>query len=241
MRGGLLGRMKIAFPRWWLGWLLLIGLGLARGAEVPRASRIMAVGDSITEGGKTFACYRPLLAAKLRTAGLAVEFVGTRGEGELRHEGYGGKNVEFLARTVPAHFAEQPADIVLLHAGHNHFVEEKPVPGMVAATAQLIGAFRAVNPRVIVLLAQVIPAGKLPKYSYLPEFNAELARLAARLHTPAQPVVVVDQATGFDWQSDTIADLVHPNVSGAEKMAGRWLAALQPLLGRPVAVARPGS
>lgn len=210
---------------------LLLALVLFQSEAAEAAPwRIMAVGDSITEGGKTFACYRPVLAEKLRTAGLAVEFVGKRGQGELRHEGYGGKNVEFLARTVPAHFAAQPADIVLLHAGHNHFVEEQPVPGMVAATEQLIAAFRAVNPRVIVLLAQVIPAGKLPKYSYLPAFNAELARLAARLHTPAQPIVLVDQATGFDWQTDTIADLVHPNAAGAEKMAARWLAALQPIL-----------
>jgi hypothetical protein len=51
---------------------------------------------------------------------------------------------------------------------------------------------------VIILLAQVIPAGKLPKYSYIPELNATLARLAAKLHTPAQPVIIVDQAAV--WQ-----------------------------------------
>ena len=36
-----------------------------------------------------------------------------RGEGALRHEGYSGKTVEFLAANVPAHFRATPADIVL--------------------------------------------------------------------------------------------------------------------------------
>ncbi len=210
--------------------LLALLLVRVAAAEVPpHVWRIMPVGDSITEGGATFANYRPLLAAKLRAAGVAFSFVGSRGPADLRHEGYGGKNVEFLAGHVPSNFAATPADLVLLHAGHNHFDTERPVPGMLAATEQLITAFRAANPRVIVLLAQVIPAGKLPKYSYLPEFNAALARLAAKLHTPAQPVHLVDHATGFDWRSDTIADLVHPNATGAAKMADRWFEALQPV------------
>ena len=194
----------------------------------------MAVGDSITEGGKTFSCYRPLLREKLLAAGYRVEFVGTRTSestaGPLAHEGYGGKNTEFLAETVPAHFQDKPADIVLLHSGHNHTVEEQPVPGIVAATEKLIAAFRATNPRVIVLLAQVIPAGKLPKYSYIPELNAALARLAAQLDTPAQRVILVDQASSFDWPSDTVDDKVHPNARGAGKMADTWFAALVQVL-----------
>ncbi len=209
---------------------LLFGLGSLRAAA---PVRIMAVGDSITAGGKTFSVYRPLLAERLRAAGYAVEFVGSQGGAGERHEGYGGKNIEFVARTVPANFARTPADLVLLHAGHNHFDTERPVPGMLAATEELIAALRALNPRVVVLLGQVIPSGKLPKYSYLPEFNAGLAVLAARLHSPAQPVRLVDHAAGFVWETDTIADLVHPNAVGAAKMAARWFEALQAVLPPP--------
>lgn len=221
--------------RWHLRWVGRLCLACSP-LVAADAWRIMPVGDSITEGGKTFSHYRPLLAEKLHAAGFAVEFVGSRGMSPLRHEGYGGKTIEFVAATVPAHFARTPADIVLLHGGHNHFVEEKPVPGIVAATERLIAALRAINPRVLVLVAQVIPSGKLPKYGYIPDLNAELARLATRLHSPAHPVILVDQASGFDWRKDTIADLVHPNAAGAEKMAQRWFEALRPIL----AVDRPG-
>jgi lysophospholipase L1-like esterase len=222
-----------------LPWLRLVIalLSLTTGlhaAEPPRPGRIMAVGDSITAGADFFSCYRPLLAEKLRAAGFAVEFVGTQGTSPLAHEGYGGKDTQYLANTLPDHFRAHPADIVLLHSGHNHSVEEQPVPGIVAATEQLIAAFRAVNPHVMVLLAQVIPAGKLPKYAYLPELNEALVALAARLDTPTQRVILVDQASGFDWRTDTVGDRVHPNARGAEKMAAAWFAALQPLL-RPAA------
>jgi hypothetical protein len=153
--------------------------------------------------------------------------------GSLLHEGYGGKNTEYLAQIVPAHFLEHPAEIVLLHSGHNHSVEEKPVPGILAATESLIRSFREVNPHVTVLLAKVIPSGKLPKYAYIPDLNTALAELAARLDRSEQRVILVDQATGFDWQTDTVSDRVHPNAAGAEKMARVWFAALQPLLSKP--------
>ena len=55
----------------------LLCLCLAAGLSGAEATyRIMAIGDSITQGGgKTFATYRLPLAAKLRAAGLRYEFV----------------------------------------------------------------------------------------------------------------------------------------------------------------------
>jgi len=204
---------------------------------VGRVWRIMPVGDSITEGGAAFATYRVPLLKKLTDAGFKIEYTGSRMAaspmGRLPHEGYGGKNAEFLASIVPKSFREHPADIVLIHAGHNHFVEEQPVAGIVAATESIVRAVREINPKVIVLVAQVIPSGKLPKYAYIPALNAELAKLATRLNRPDQPVIPVDQASGFDWRTDTTADHVHPNAQGAEKMAARWFEALKPVLNAP--------
>jgi len=199
--------------------------------------RIMPVGDSITEGAKSFFVYRPILWEKLTTAGYAFEFVGSKKSeskhGPLAHEGYGGRNAEFLAVTAPANFKDHPADIVLIHAGHNHTVEEKPIDKIVGATEKMIASFRELNPHVTVLLAQVITSGKLPKYSYIPELNQALAKLAEKLNTPAQPVILVNQAEGFDPATDTIADKVHPNAAGAEKMAAKWFDALTKIMQKP--------
>ena len=207
----------------WCAVVCCVTLALPAMAE-PKTYRIMPVGDSITEGSQN-AGYRSLLLKKLTDAGYRVRFVGSRGSDPLRHEGYGGKNAEFLATVVGKNFKAQSADIVLMHCGHNCFAEQKPVPGILAATEKMIADFRATNPKVIVLLAQVIPSGKLPKYSYIPELNVELAKLAKRLD-----VILVNQAEGFDWKTDTVDDKVHPNATGKEKMAARWFAALKSVL-----------
>ena len=197
----------------------------------------MPVGDSITEGGASFSVYRYPLWKKLTAAGYSFVYVGSRTtptpDGPLAHEGYGGKNAAFLAQTVPGNFQKYPADIVLLHAGHNYSVEMDPVPKIIAATENLIASLRAINPKVIVLVAQVIPSTKLPKYSYHPALNVALVEMAKRLNKPGQPVIIVDQASGFDAKADTVADLVHPNPTGAEKMASRWFEALQPIVKTP--------
>lgn len=210
--------------------LSLVCLSAWLGAAEPAVTRIMAVGDSITQGGKTFAAYRIPLAAKLQAAGVRFVFVGSQQtatpQGPLWHEGYGGKNAEYLASILEAKLKAQPADVLMLQAGHNHFIEEKPVPGIVAAHREMITTTRRLNPKTIVFVAQVIPSGKLPKYGYIPELNAALALLVKELHRPAQPVYLVDLATGFDPAKDTIADLVHPNAPGAEKIAQRWSEAL---------------
>ena len=214
-------------------WLLL-GAALSGAAE-PAPARIMAVGDSITQGGgKTFATYRLLLVEKLKAAGVRCEFVGSRPtEGSatpLWHEAYGGKNAEYLASILEAKLKAHPADIVMLQAGHNHFIEEKPVAGIVAAHREMVATARRLNPKAIVFIAQVIPSGKLPKYAYIPDLNVALAALVKELHRPEQPVCLVDLATGFDPAQDTIADRVHPNAAGAEKIARRWAEALTPWL-----------
>jgi lysophospholipase L1-like esterase len=190
----------------------------------------MCLGDSITACSGAFGCYRVELARMLADHRIPVRFVGSQESdsplGKLRHEGYGGKTTEFLAENFERLYTANPAGIILLHSGHNHFAEEQPVPGILKATEQIIGTARRINPRVVVMLAQVIPSGKLPKYSYIPELNARLSDLSKRLDSPCQPVILVDQASGFDPVHDTVEDLVHPNAQGARKIAERWYAAL---------------
>lgn len=222
---------------------LLLLLSLSPPAAAQKLYRVMPVGDSITEGGSSFSNWRYPLWEKLHAAGYLVEYVGSRKSpsriGDLEHEGYGGKNSAFLAATVPANFAKHPADIVLLHAGHNQFADQKPVPGMLEDTEAMIEAFRRKNPAVTVLLAQPIPSSKLPKYSYIPDLHRGLAALAKRLDRPRSRIVLVPQGDGFDPVKDTVADGVHPNASGAAKMTERWFEALVGVMDKPERAYQP--
>ena len=209
--------------------LLLAALWAASSsANAGEKTTILALGDSITAGGKTFRCYREFLVPAL--AGEGVDFIGPVEDRVSRHAGFGGKNTAFLRGRIGEIYREFPADIVLIHAGHNHFAEDEPVPKILADPEAIIEMIREINPDAIVLLAQVIPGGKLPKYSYIPELNKELEGLARRLDREPARTILVNQAEGFDWEQDTVEDRVHPNQSGARKMAEKWLAALQPVL-----------
>jgi lysophospholipase L1-like esterase len=128
---------------------------------------------------------------------------------------------------VPKNFAKHPADVVLLHACHNQFADQKPIPSVLADHRAMIASFRKLQPEVIILLAKPIHSGKLPKYAYLPELGDALEVLAKELHTAKQPVILVDHAAGFDWKTDAIADHVHPNEKGGTKMAEAWMKELR--------------
>jgi lysophospholipase L1-like esterase len=193
---------------------------------------ILAFGDSITEGGKTFVSYREVLIPKMKEMNLSFKFIGPKKDGASSHSGYGGKSTNSLLKVSKKIYKAHPADIVLIHSGHNSFSDQKPIPGIIKDTETILQNFREINPKVTVLLAQVIHAGKLPKYSYIPELNKELASLVERLLTKGFQVKLVNQANGFDWKTDTISDKVHPNLKGATKMADKWLAAMMPMLNR---------
>jgi lysophospholipase L1-like esterase len=204
-------------------------------------ARILPVGDSITEGG-IGSVYRAGLAASLTAAGYHYRYVGSKPadtSNPLRHEGYSGKNATEIADELVKTASSHPADIALIHAGHNFNKAELVLTPTQeadilnegeAAIRKMVGTLRAANPRVIVLLAKVIPAGKLPKYSYIPALNNRYAQVATALDTSASPIKIVDQSTGFDPETDTVSDKVHPNEGGAAKMATRWSEALAPLL-----------
>ena len=196
---------------------------------------VMGLGDSITEGGSNFSSYLYPLWEQLYSAGYDFDFIGPRQSecriGKLNHCGFSGKNVEFLAARIDSIYSKYPADFVLLHAGHNHFSEENPVKGMIAAYRKIISSLLLINPNATILMAQVVESGKLPKYSYIPKLNKEIAKMVKALRN--DHVVLVDQSKGFHWATMTIQDKVHPNRLGREQMANVWFAALGKLLMQP--------
>ena len=207
---------------------IMIQCAVACSTLSAEATTILALGDSITERTDS---YRSVLVPALIDKGLDVEFVGPKRDEISSHAGYSGRNTNYLRSLSKQIYSEYPADIVLIHSGHNSFNKDEPVAGIIRDTAAIIENIRAINPEVQILLAQVIPSAKLPKYAYIPELNEALASLAQRLREGGVRIRLVNQADGFDCWADTHADMVHPNASGAKKIAEKWMAALLPALG----------
>jgi lysophospholipase L1-like esterase len=201
--------------------------------------RVMPLGDSITGSP---GCWRALLWQDLQNAGRTnVDFVGTlpaQGCGfpyDGENEGHGG----FLATVVadqnqlPAWLSATNPDIVLMHFGTNDVWSNISTTTILAAYGKLVDQMRAGNPRMKVLVAQILPMtpSSCPECAQrVIDLNAAIPAWAAGKSTAASPVTVVDQWTGFSTATDT-GDGVHPNDSGNQKIAARWFPALTAALG----------
>ncbi|BAX78799.1 alpha/beta hydrolase fold domain-containing protein [Labilibaculum antarcticum] len=199
---------------------------------------VLGLGDSITEGKGEKQSYLFPLWEKLFSAGYRTEFIGPNVHkcriGSIMNAGFSGENVEYLNAHIDSIYTKYPADIVLLHAGHNHLAEELPIPGIITMHKSIIAKIFAINPEVKILVSQVIQSGKLPKYSYIPELNEKIALMVQQLSNEGYPLTLVNQAEGFNWKEDCLPDKVHPNIKGAKKMANKWFDALEAVLEKPL-------
>jgi lysophospholipase L1-like esterase len=243
-----------------LALLLLLFLGTLQAAT---GVSILPLGDSITRGDRTAdslnGSYRYYLYTNLTSAGYDVDFVGSTTEPTFTHlvfdqdhDGHGGYTTGmFLSNqgTEPLKTwldAYEPPDFVLLHIGTNDALYQVNHSTRLENLRTIIGILREAKPKVTILLATIIPTTNAYRnQKQIIPFNAALPALAASCTTADSKVVLVDQYTGFDAATDTLAsDGIHPNAEGMKKMAAVWYAALTKFLPpptpAPAVVAVPG-
>ncbi len=156
--------------------------------------KIMLLGDLITSGTTAWASYRFWLYQDLLARGHTANFMGSI-HGQIKtgeappaccrdfdwdHEGHSGYRVDDIIPLLPAWLNLNVPDIVLIHLGTNDIVQGQSASSTRAELDQIIDLVRAANPRVKILLAQIIPAKwggiVLPNVAVL---NASLVDLAA--------------------------------------------------------------
>ena len=228
-----------------------IVLATAMGAAVPVSAqtRIMPLGDSITEAEAGHASYRYWLWHQLVNGGYDVDFVGSMSgvylgaplyeDFDQDHEGHWGIRADDVAYQVSGWAVIAEPVIVLVHLGTNDLYQGQSIESTIGDLATIVGELRALNPQIAVLIAEVIPSF-YPALSEIPALNDEIAILATALNTPESPVIAVDQWTDFDPVTETY-DGIHPNEAGEKKLSSRWFSALETLLGRlePVSLPAP--
>jgi lysophospholipase L1-like esterase len=219
-----------------LALLLLALIAPVAAAADPAPVKIMPLGDSITQGNTAQDSYRRPLWHKLVDAGYRVDFVGsekTNFTGHAAHadfdednEGHYGWTIGGVLEKLDGWLGQNNPDIVLLHLGTNG---KESTADKLAGLEQVVVTLRKHNPKVIVLMAQLITGG---------DINQGIPPLAKKLSTKQSPVIVVDQATGWQWEAgkDTV-DGCHPNATGEEKMAVKWFDALTKILPKPAPAA----
>jgi len=201
------------------------------------AVKILPLGDSITQGGNNYASYRRSLWFKLQNQGYDIDFIGSQSsfvgdvdealkDFDLDHQGHWAQEAGWLDDNLDVWLINYTPDIVLLHAGTNDFYRGQSNSSTIDELDSIINnKFRAKNANVVILLAKIIPMKNTDTFS----FNQFIESLAISKSTADSPVILVDQYTGYNPQTDN-HDNWHPNTTGEEKMASRWFAALQPFL-----------
>ncbi|KAK4158914.1 Lysophospholipase/Carboxylesterase [Cladorrhinum sp. PSN259] len=195
--------------------------------------RYMPFGDSITE----IICWRSKLWNKLQTTEWAnVDFVGSgKTENNCKDSKYDRDNEGhsgFLAinianqKQLVGWLQKNPADVITMHLGTNDIVQQsKAVNDIIAAFTTLVSQMRDHNPRIKIVVAQIIPLGMGNYNSKVQQLNAAIPTWAAQQNKTESPIWVVDQYTGFSGTSDN-RDGVHPNDGGDTKMMNKWYPAL---------------
>ena len=174
--------------------------------------RVLCVGDSITQGGRTG-----------REEGVMFD---------PDHEGYyGAKTKDALAKVMAAwNDQASPPDFVLIHLGTNDQGNTPHEETVQKPLREFVAFLRTKNPRVVVLLGHLNFNDSKGANSIRPLVEA----LASELNTPESPVATVHPYKGwFEMpdkpQSDTF-DWAHPNPQGQMKMAKAWFEAMRPTL-----------
>ncbi|KAH8728672.1 SGNH hydrolase-type esterase domain-containing protein [Phaeosphaeriaceae sp. PMI808] len=217
-------------------------LSLAGQAMAQQTAKVMPFGASIVTR-----CWRNNLETKLKGAGVTnFEFVGSQtgssdcvkqfpGTGN-KHEGHSGSQAtDYAAKGNLTTWLNQQSqvDVVVMFLGHNDIIlGNKPLDEIIKAYDTLIAQMRTKNSKMQIVWSSLTPIDpKRWDTKAQPDNSKNIAALSAKIKeyaptksTSESPVRFVDNFEGYDAVANT-DDGEHPNTSGNEKMASKFLSA----------------
>ena len=212
----------------------------------PQPLRIMAVGDSITEGRRSTS-YRQQFVNLMNNSSCNYEMVGSLQENfpatgfESNHEGYSAHTTDhFLTGNnsgrlnnpgISVMMATHTPDVVMVHLGSNDIFQEpndgNSVANTIADLDTLISLILNANPNATVLLANVIPWYNLNDSTNISARITQLSgAIVAYLQANNRPNVRFVNVTAGYTPALMQTDLIHPNAAGDAHIANAFFNAL---------------
>jgi len=193
--------------------------------------KIMPLGDSITDGYNVPGGYRINLWQRLAAGGYTVDFVGSGFNGPANlgdhdHEGHSGWRIDQIDANIVGWLQTYTPRTIMLHIGTNDINQNFDVEHAPARLSALIDKIRATAPNVELFVAQITPESDPTLESRVTTYNAALPGIVAQKGPMTHLVDMHSAITTSD-----LADGVHPNATGYDKMGDRWFAALQSVPG----------
>ena len=207
------------------------GIGPAGAAE---NIRVMPLGDSITDGFNVPGGYRVGLWQRLVASGRTVDFVGSLANGpatlgDRDHEGHSGWRIDQLTSNIDAWIRAYDPGTVLLHIGTNDIAQNTDLPNAPARLGTLIDRITTGAPDADVFVATIVP---LPfAQARVDRYNDAIPALVRARADAGKRVHLVEMRNALT--AADLADGVHPNATGYDKMAAVWFDALRSVPGSP--------
>jgi len=204
--------------------LMAVAPQVASAAESNGGTRVMPLGDSITEGG---GAYRTRLWQNLQAGGYTVDFVGSGSNGpstlgDRDHEGHSGWRIAQIDSQISGWLAATNPRTVLLHIGTNDVGQNDNLSQAPARLSALIDKIRTGAPNADVFVASIIPFADPTAEARVRTYNAAIPGVVA---SKGSKVHFVDMHATFT-AADLSSDGIHPSQAGADKMGDVWYAAL---------------
>jgi lysophospholipase L1-like esterase len=209
-------------------------------------TRIMPLGDSITDGvaeSTDDTGYRRSLYLQLTDEGYNIDFVGSLSGGipndfDKNHEGHRGWKAiggqeGGIAPNVYNWLDTNPADIVLLHIGTNDVSSGDEDASEVEAILNNIDQWESDNSALVTVIMARITLRNDPLNPETIAFNDAVETMALDRIDIGDDIVIVDIENALTYPDD-LADTVHPDNNGYDKMADVWFSTLQQILPDPL-------
>jgi len=198
-------------------------------AESNGGVRVMPLGDSITDGLVVPGGYRIGLWQRFTTGGYKVDFVGSLSNGPASlgdhdHEGHSGWRIDQIDANIVGWLNATQPHTVLLHIGTNDIAQNDDLPNAPNRLSTLIDHITATVPTAEVFVAQIIPLGSPALEANVKTFNAAIPGIVQSKVAAGKHVHLVDMHSALTTAD--LADGVHPNAGGYDKMAAVWFNAL---------------
>lgn len=142
--------------------------------------------------------------------------------------GYSGYTIVQIASAAAHAISVDHPNVILLHAGTNDMNQSPPSGGSYADAPQRLGSLidqciRGSSDAAI-LVAQIISAADAGTESRINTFNDAIPGVVAQRTNAGHHVMVVDMRS---ITTEYLADGLHPNDVGYQKMADLWFAAIK--------------
>lgn len=208
----------------WVKILCMIALMHGLSQEAGAQLKIMPLGDSITDGDKSsdLGGYRSRLFTKFKGSNHRTDFVGGMSGGtgffDVQHEGHGGFNADEIRDNVPGYLSANPPQAVMLMIGANDITASQSVNAIRDEISAILDRIKLFNPKTEIYLATVTRR-KDAKQPQVDQLNGLIRTLVSTKFGQGFDITLVD----IDNLTNTdLADIVHPNDAGYEKIADKF-------------------